>query len=379
MSEEKSYFSEEGPALVTERIKTFFDRAPHYKWEGEVGAGANGIVYKIERSGSADGELRTLAVKIAPIDVDLGGNKSYEEGHGDEYEDTPDEILSMMREKIWLKRLRNGLHIIKSLDLPDDPLAQTPDGILPHRMRTWIFMEYAENGGLRTLVQRHKEQYREAMPNRLLWRFFMCLVRGCLEMAYYNATVNGQSVDPKTASIDELSLIEPGDLAHQDLGSHNIVVGAMAPDASVEHNATPILKLIDFGEAGVVDPNSDYHQRNGSQMNLNEISRIMSFLILQDDGELREVEVTVDGQTFKTPGRSLYEHHDELITHGVDEDLLNLVYRGMALGRDGRLSLIEVARIVHERVLNRGHNGIEQETDQSIRERLVALIHNGDT
>ncbi|KAI1451229.1 hypothetical protein F4805DRAFT_474659 [Annulohypoxylon moriforme] len=376
MSEEKSYYSEEGPALVSARIKTFFDKALHYKWGGELGAGANGVVYKITRY--ADGKLKTLAVKVPPIDVDLGGNKSYDENDEDEM---PDEVQSIIREKDWLQRLRNGFHIIKSLDLPNDPLARTPEGVSPHRMRSWIFMEYAENGGLRTFIERHVEQYEgEILPSRLLWRFFMCLVRGCLEMAYYNASINGQRVDFKTASIEDLSGIEPGGLAHQDLGSHNVVIGAMTPDANVEHNITPILKLIDFGEAGQIDPERDFFNRTGSQVNVGEISQVMSFLILQDDTAYNgAIDVVINGRMFETHASSLRANQNDLIRAGLDIDLLNLVYRGLSMDKDERPGLIELARIVHERVLHRGHRGAERETDQSIKERIFKLIHHGDT
>ncbi|KAI1104412.1 hypothetical protein F4804DRAFT_307215 [Jackrogersella minutella] len=377
MAGERSYYSDEGPELVALRIRTYFDLAPHFTWGGQLGAGANGVIYKI--SHKANGRRRKLAVKIAPIDVDLGGNKSFDENS----DIIPDEILSLDKEKVWLRRLRNNPHIIQSLDLPNDPLAQTLPAVWPHRMRNWIFLEYAENGALKTLSERHVEQYdNELLPNRLLWRFFMCLVRGCIEMAYYDAKLNGQPVDLKTASFETLDLIEPGPLAHQDLGTHNILVGATALDESLEHNATPILKIIDFGEAGEIDPASEYFHRTGSQLNVGDICRVMVFLILQYDVSYHSedrINLIIDGRTFETIGGQLYELHDDLVSDGLDVDLLNLLYRGMSMDNNVQLGLIELARIVHERVTNRGDNGVERETDEAIRQRIFTLIHDADT
>lgn len=73
-------------------------------------------------------------------------------------------------------------------------------------------------------------------------------------MAYYNAQLDGRPVDLNTVNFNALSSIEPGDLAHRDLGSHNIVLGPTEIDQTPEHYLTPILKIIDFGEAYLIDP-----------------------------------------------------------------------------------------------------------------------------
>lgn len=91
-----NFYSDEGEELVSERIKSYFDAAPLFKWGGQLGSGANGIVYKVFNQ--VDGKLRTFAVKIAPIDVDLGGNKSW----GEDDEPVPDEVQSLESEKLWL-------------------------------------------------------------------------------------------------------------------------------------------------------------------------------------------------------------------------------------------------------------------------------------
>ncbi|KAI1447313.1 kinase-like domain-containing protein [Annulohypoxylon stygium] len=369
-----NFYSDEGEELVSERIKSYFDAAPLFKWGGQLGSGANGIVYKVFNQ--VDGKLRTFAVKIAPIDVDLGGNKSW----GEDDEPVPDEVQSLESEKLWLSRLRNCPHIIKSIDLPYDPLSQSFENIIPHRMRSWIFMEYAENGSLQTFVDRHLERYNgEVMPNRLLWRLFMCLIRGCLDMAYYNAQLDGRPVDLNTVNFNALSSIEPGDLAHRDLGSHNIVLGPTEIDQTPEHYLTPILKIIDFGEAYLIDPETDRYGRTGSQRNVRDICRIMVYILLHDLKFFKEITITIWGETFKTEGSAVYERHNEFLQEGVDEELLYLLYKGTSPDKDVTPDLVELARYVHERIMIRDDRGEERETDKAIKERVFSLIYDADT
>ncbi|KAI1206532.1 uncharacterized protein F4807DRAFT_463477 [Annulohypoxylon truncatum] len=376
--DQMDYNSDAGPELVAARIKTFFDRAPCYKWEGQIGRGANGAVYKFIRSTGT--RYRRLAVKICPLDVDLGGYKSYDE----EDEDIPDELQSLMNEKVWLHRLRNGLHIIKSLDLPNDPLDPlnaTHPGVWPHRMRSWIFMELAENGGLETFVGRHQTQYDgQALPNRLLWRLFMCLVRACLEMAYYNASLDGRPVDPKTASLATLNRIQPGDLAHMDLGQQNVVLGATALDASTEHNVTPILKVIDFGEALMVDAAHEMYHQSGSDVNVRQICEVMVYVVLQRREDFNNVIVTFPNVgTFETRASPIVDNYHDLQAAGVDDDLLLLLCKGTSMDLNVRPGLLELAYIVADRVMNRGDNGVQRETDQDIKLRVSSIINDGVT
>ncbi|KAI1406788.1 hypothetical protein F5Y13DRAFT_183911 [Hypoxylon sp. FL1857] len=341
-----SYWSEEGPALVTARVKTFFDNDPRFKWEGLLGEGANGIVYRLMYTNL--GYSMRMAVKIAPIDVDLGGSKSYDEDD----EEGPEEVESIYIERQWLQRLRGCAHVIQSLDIPRDPLFQTPAGVPPHRMLNWIFLEYAENGTVMTFVQRHIAQYPgELIPSRLLWRFFMCLLRAAIEMAYYDATRNDLPVDLYTAPLESLQSIPPGSLAHRDMGLSNTVIGAAVPWLQhPEHNISPILKLIDFGQAGEVDPAEDVFNRTGSQRNIMDIGEIMSYLISLTWGFLTNMP----------------EAHGDFIARGIDPLLIDLVCQCLSRENDTRPGLIELAIRVHDQVLNRGPNAVERETDEAI-------------
>lgn len=65
-------------------------------------------------------------------------------------------------------------------------------------------------------------------------------------MGYYNIA----GVDPLTTMIENLANTSPGPLAHMDMTTGNIAIGDLVPALqSPEHVISPILKLIDFGEA----------------------------------------------------------------------------------------------------------------------------------
>ncbi|OTA51955.1 hypothetical protein K449DRAFT_441031 [Hypoxylon sp. EC38] len=376
--ERVTWWSPNGEEVVTGRIKSFFDNHPKFIWEGTIGAGGNGIVFRLQyRDG---GSSSRLALKIAPLDVDFGGYKTYGED-----EKTPNEVKSILIEKEWLQKLRGCKHIIQSLDIPplDDPLLNIPIGMQSHGLRNWIFMEYAENGTLNSFVERHREQYPgELLPCRLLWRFFMCLIRAAIEMAYYDATRDGKQVDITNASLESLKSIPPGPLGHLDWSVNNVIVGALEPHFQPpEHSITPTLKAIDFGEARNVDPETDEFNRIGSERNLLDIGEIMGFLMILGRGDFNDkVKVTVDDKTFEISGGSYIEQNRlEIMAKGVDSLMIGFVYQCLSLERVSRPNLIDLAIKVHDQVVNRGANGVERETDQAILKRISTLILEAET
>ncbi|KAI0846489.1 hypothetical protein F5Y00DRAFT_271948 [Daldinia vernicosa] len=374
-----SWFSEGGAEAVAERIKAFFDRSDRFGWEGTIGSGANGSVYKVKYN-SEEGSW-ILAVKICHIDVDLDGNKSYDEDD----EDEGDEVLQLANEKLWLERLRSCPHIIQSFDVNDDPLRQTPYDLAPHRMRTWIFTEYIDNGPLTRLVRRHTELYEgELFPCRLLWRFFMCLIRFCLEMAYCDAHQDGR-VDLNTATLESLRELPIGFLAHKDLSRSNIAVGGLLSALQhPEHDMNPILKLLDFGTAAVMDPSDprslDDFNRTGPQRNISDIGEVMEYLILQEDEMMNETAtVPIGVSVVETFAGSLHAARDDLIARGVDAQLIDLVYCCRVVDPERQPGLIDLAIAVRNWVSNRGDYGVERETDGAIQQRVANLMYNAET
>jgi hypothetical protein len=70
--------------------------------------------------------------------------------------------------------MRHCRHIINTIDVPNDPLAAQQPGAT-HTMHAWLYMEFAENGTLRDMMDKALDTNGGMpWPNRVLWRFFMC-------------------------------------------------------------------------------------------------------------------------------------------------------------------------------------------------------------
>ncbi|RYP46737.1 hypothetical protein DL768_007084 [Monosporascus sp. mg162] len=65
--------------------------------------------------------------------------------------------------------------------MPDDEDAGADAGDEDH---DYILLEYMKNGDMANMLYRLNEQD-EKVPNRVLWSFFLCLIRGCIGMAWY--------------------------------------------------------------------------------------------------------------------------------------------------------------------------------------------------
>ncbi|OTB04805.1 hypothetical protein M426DRAFT_22428 [Hypoxylon sp. CI-4A] len=362
-----TYDSEYGALIVAARIKTYFDHNHGYQWEDTIGAGANGVVYRIRNRvpGNTSYEGRPVpelfALKIAPHDVVLEtGNKSYDEDGSD----LEDEVNGLDNERKWLWQLRGCPHIIESLNIPHDPLARAPpQGTLAHRMRAWVYTEYVENG-----IYIMGDQYQTAYYGDSLCVDIIVVVRACVEMAYHS------QANMETIALDSLSSMIPGNLAHLDLAQRNVALGSMYPSLQhPEHSFTPILKALDFGTAEMRDGRSN--GRNGPQENIFDIGRLMAYIILQDQPVVSRAQVTVNGNTFNTFAKSLHDQRGYLIQAGVDADLIDIVYHCCADDMTAQPQLLQLATTVRDRVANRGHGGIAHEQDQNITERIRNVVY----
>ncbi|KAI1125919.1 kinase-like domain-containing protein [Nemania abortiva] len=104
-----------------------------------------------------------------------------------------------------------------------------------------LLMEYLEGGDLLHMMER-QNRLNLRLPNRILWSFFLCLVRASVGLSY-----------PKQGGVDapqELEEVkgEEKGILHGDLFPRNIMIGSVENDVP-EHVTIPRLKLIDFGMA----------------------------------------------------------------------------------------------------------------------------------
>ncbi|KAM0816892.1 hypothetical protein AB5N19_02694 [Seiridium cardinale] len=134
---------------------------------------------------------------------------------------------------------------------PDPP----PPAVQPQAQRIYLqgptlVLELLANGSLEEFVWKANNYMGQdtilvrQLPNRLLWRFFLCFVRMMIAMAYPRNRVAGQAPSIEQLPADHSQ--QPGRFTHRDIHVGNIMMGDFDP-LEPEHSITPILKLIDFG------------------------------------------------------------------------------------------------------------------------------------
>ncbi|KAI0839368.1 hypothetical protein F5Y06DRAFT_286403 [Hypoxylon sp. FL0890] len=154
--------------------------------------------------------------------------------------------------------------------------------------KDFLFTEFMENGDLEHLLYRLVEA-KEDVPNRVLWSFWLCLIKACIALEYpprkfhprrrektsddeitgLAAATGNLQVSDNPASTGKVigdDLFEDipvpsrrwagKRLVHFDIDPTNILVGGLDPSAKDdEHSIVPRLKLGDFGNTRKVKPN----------------------------------------------------------------------------------------------------------------------------
>ncbi|KAI0482222.1 hypothetical protein GGR56DRAFT_684802 [Xylariaceae sp. FL0804] len=108
-------------------------------------------------------------------------------------------------------------------------------------------MDWLEYGTLGDFIQKAKSMGVKRLPNRLLWRFFLCLVRSCIAMAWPMKRKDNQVLSERVPA-NWAEQLAASHLQHNDLHVGNVLLDN--PPLDEEHNIAPILKMIDFGLAG---------------------------------------------------------------------------------------------------------------------------------
>ncbi|KAI1747484.1 kinase-like domain-containing protein [Xylaria castorea] len=222
---------DDAEAVVAE-LRGYFSQSPTWECEKTLGNGAYGAAILVKERSARRGHGRRVVLKRA---LRAG-------------------IAELKAEIATLKKLRRNAHVATLLASCEDVTECAGPDIPAAKWKTIftslrglrgpvLVQEYCQNGTIDSLKEKARTQGID-IPNRLLWRFYLCLVRACVGLAY-------PALGPEdgTATLEEIPAGRAaGDLVHGDIAGRNMVIGDTDP-STPEHSTIPVLKMIDFGSS----------------------------------------------------------------------------------------------------------------------------------
>ncbi|KAH9884577.1 kinase-like domain-containing protein [Xylariomycetidae sp. FL2044] len=363
-------------------ISSSFKDSARFDLVKTLGAGAFGMAFLV-RELDLDGRIiRSLVAKRAL------GTQANEQ---------------LRREIRWLKVFRGAFHIVQLVYSSDSMVPTSVSQIrafgrkvlgLPPKSG-WkemgrrmagptAVLEYLPNGTLLGLVMKAKDTHR-TLPNRMLWSFFLCMVRACIGIAYPQNGREGNR--PRLEAMPSPSA-QAESITHEDLHMENIMIAdqEMFP---VEHKSAPALKVIDFGQARRLSKSSD--SREEKQRCIDQAMRenlfdacLAIYSLISKRHELlsprrRETYRPRKGERpfppFRTFGAALVQKHPDL-----DPDLRHILARCLSVEESNRPTLRQLEGVVSRAVQERDANYYksapyaDRETDEAVRAAVQALL-----
>ncbi|KAI0836597.1 hypothetical protein F5Y06DRAFT_272908 [Hypoxylon sp. FL0890] len=273
---------------------------------------------------------------------------------------------SLRRERRNLRRLRGALHVVQAysprirIDVPDV-----------------ILMENLENGSLWEFMERRRFRLFGELPNRLLYRLFMCLVRFGIAMAYppngpRDAELRREEIPRRKADRDNKS-----QLVHGDMHANNVLFGRLTAN-DWEHELTPILKLIDLERMGYAQ--HDTIKDPGVHLNVIAIGKLMFSLITGwgvKDNETFMDRAVVDGNWVDVETVALFPRG---MNPHLDPELKSIVVRCLSTYDRLRPTLEELERVMSQGIKSKQSDYYAKyplanlETDANIKLAVRSLI-----
>ncbi|CAJ2513951.1 Uu.00g020700.m01.CDS01 [Anthostomella pinea] len=267
---------------------------------------------------------------------------------------------------------------------------------VPYLQGPTLFTEWVDNGLLFDFIERVGD-WDQPLPNRILWRLFLCLCRMVVAMAWPPA---GNEATIETIPQAGANGIRPAmsRLVHGDLNIRNIMINGMEP---MEHDMVPILKLIDFGDSRDLPANATQSPDIAVKTNIGYIGRVMLALVGGSHlGGNANMEVTDRGttKTIKSFARDLdglnaayYKALASIVARhkvkldNLDPDIRDLVALCTALRPVDRPSIENLVEDVERNVKDMkaadyaSYKFSQNETDQAVRRITRELMLEGQT
>ncbi|XXG93903.1 hypothetical protein Hte_000153 [Hypoxylon texense] len=330
-----------------------------------LGAGGFGLAFRLienfKDSETEEDKTRQLVMKIARpgSEAELRNEITYLQAlSGAEHVvrllayRTGDEVLEPPPQRALLLIMA---HRERKLEIPErDRLQNSLRGL----QGPVAVLEWLENGEIQTLMNRCYKK-KKLLPNRILWHFFLCLIRACVALAY-----------PPQAGRDAPNILEeiPEDgrdralIEHGDLHEANVMIGST--NAFPEHNLVPVVKFIDFGRADWTEegiPDNGWRAAN-----------IMLGLIATRRVAMRHTTY----QGYKTQATEILPHGNGDKYPTLDPDLRDFLARCLASNVKDRPDLADMLRTAEDAV--RANKYADVETDEAIEAVIQELIYDAD-
>ncbi|KAK7980431.1 hypothetical protein PG989_012888 [Apiospora arundinis] len=380
MAEPNFYAATASPAQVN-ALRSYFSHpgwGGRFEWRGLVGAGAYGAVVRVrEYFREPNRPSRDFVIKQAK---------------------TLQQEEDIRREMKRLERVAGGLHIVQPIVLEhqnpffDFDYLEAPRlhptrrqqvreeyERLGYLLGPTLVMQPIENGTLYEFYRKAIDHEVPVLPNRLLWRFFLCLVRSCIAMAYpqpFQTPQNLENMPPYDGQV-------PSEFTHTDLHTGNVMLGNFNGFLP-EHQITPILKLIDFGTWAQAERyNLDYmdFMKHGVTENIFSIGRIMEEMITYERHDDFGPAVMFGSGGYMTRARKLMARVNNFGPLNLDEDLAILVIQCLAVEEMDRPSLRDLFNQVFMGMQKPATSytnytrGYYWETDDIVRQVIYMVLH----
>ncbi|KAI0474473.1 hypothetical protein F4859DRAFT_522095 [Xylaria cf. heliscus] len=395
-------------------VAEYFTRRPGTEFVGFAGIGRHGGALVLKERDANGQFLRMVVIKYS-----LGALTSDQNSNADD---------DLRNEYRWLEMLRGAEHIVQlvpfadcSLNLPgisngedtfEESLAKlsvieedqknegdtsprgaklTKESLRARKCPTFA-LEYLPNGTLSGLIDRIAPRS-QLIPNRMMWRIWLCMVRQCIAMAF------PPLYPPENGKLERerfLPDVEFFTLTQNSAHLANYVFGEESPlSPDSDHDpGVPLVKLIDFGRGRVENP-KDYIDDGlpnffecGARANLWSAACVMGQLACP----------LAPDEQFDSDHPVAYNYMKDNIEHTVMTDaaqvvresaemdvaLRDTIARCMSSEMKDSPSLQEVLAEAEDKVANRGPDdnpdlegrmGL-QESDEYIRQFLQAFVYN---
>ncbi|KAI1458272.1 kinase-like protein [Annulohypoxylon moriforme] len=330
-------------------IQAYFANEPRFEYKRMIASGNYGTAHQIRYIDDDKPDLKEFLVK-----------RAY---------DTEEAEAALRVERGHLMTMRGSRHIVQIIDIQNNPLANGPP---PNIAGEWLVLEWIPNGTLEHFMNNAMDLGIEQLPNRLLWRFFFCLLRACNAMAWPSNGVSEQAEEPKN--------VPPSTFEHNDLHRGNVLFGDFLADQ--EHGFSPIMRIIDFGLAGQwAWANGGSH---GVPGNLWDIGILMVKLITMDPyakvkrpGEGEPYLFDFQGERLPTQAHTILEARDggESL-QWLDFAIILLVARCLATDPARRPTLNQLYTMVTYGI-NKDHTrypGVDLEQDDRIKKLCQEIL-----